>query len=91
MVWIVDAANIVSAAVLSPAPLLVVLLNGPYQFMARFFLSSALFFTRVMKVDSPSFPGAMLLDSTIVTLPFSFAAVMSGYQSVRRRVARADR
>ena len=51
----------------------------------------ALFFTGVMNVDSPSFPGAMLLDSTTVTLPFSFAAVMSGYQSVRRRVARADR
>ena len=76
MVWIVDAANIVSAAVSTPAQLLVVLLNGPYEFMARFFLSSALFFTRVMKVDSPSFPGAMLLDSTTVTLPFSFTAVM---------------
>jgi len=41
----------------------------------------ALFFTGLMTVDSPSFPGAMLLDSTTVTLPFSFTAVLSGHPS----------
>jgi len=40
-----------------------------------------LFFTGLMTVTPPSFPGAMLLESTTVMLPFDFSALLSGYHS----------